>query len=327
MLEKLVLAFLIPVLIVGGLLFYLYLGEALIARLPRSRQGAIRPWIWLSPALLLLVVIMVWPLLQSFVASFQHVTGDAVTGPFVGIQNYITAFTDPQMLGSMVNNLYWIVFFTGVTVCGGLALAVLVNRVKYGGPVKTILFMPMAISFVATGVIWRFMYAYRPEDAPQIGTLNAVVTGLFHIPPVAWIFQQPGNNLALIVVGVWMFTGFCLVILNAGLRSLPEEVHEAARVDGATEWQVFSRITVPLLAPTISVVATTMVINALKMFDIVYVMTAGNFGTDVIANQIYKQLYSSRDLGMASTLAVILLVVIFPFMVQNVRRFHAQENR
>lgn len=325
--EKLIYAFVTPALILAGIWLYLQFTEALVARLPRGMQPIVRPWVWLAPALLLLLVIVLWPVLQSIVLSFQQVSGDQLSGPFVGFQNYIRAFTDSQMRGSMLNNLYWIIFFTGFTVGIGLALAVLVNRVRFGGPVKTILFMPMAISFVATGVIWRFMYAYRPEGSPQIGTLNAIVTGLFGQSPQTWLLTQPGNNIALIVVGVWMFTGFCLVILNAGLRGLPEEVHEAARVDGASEWQLFRKITVPLLAPTISVVATTMVINALKMFDIVYVMTAGNFGTDVIANQIYKQLYSSRDLSMASTLAVILLIVIIPFMVQNVRRFHSQENR
>jgi alpha-glucoside transport system permease protein len=209
---------------------------------------------------------------------------------------------------------------TAMVVGIGLIVAVLVDRVKYESIVKTVIFLPMAISFVAAGVIWRFMY----ELNPAIGTLNAAVTtvGMDARP---WLINEPLNTFMLIIVGVWMMSGFAMVILSAGLKGISVELLEAARVDGANEPQVFRRIVLPLLAPTIAVIATTVVIFALKTFDIVYVMTNGNFGTEVMANRMYKELFNFGQAGRSAAIAVILFVAIVPVMILNIRRFQQQE--
>src|SRR5215208_7379998 len=170
------------------------------------------------------------------------------------------------------------------------------------------------------------MYDYRPPGVPQTGTVNAVLTALIPgFEPHAWLINPPLNNLALIVVGVWTWTGFCMVILSAALKGIPTEVLEAARVDGASELQIFRRIIVPMISPTIAVVVTTMVIFALKAFDVVYVMTNGNYDTEVIANRMYKEMFNFRNFGRASAIAVLLLAAIIPVMMLNVNRFRAQE--
>jgi len=244
---------------------------------------------------------------------------------FVGVQNYLQAFTSPLMLTAFRNNLLWLVVFTVFTVGVGLALAVLLDRVRYEVAIKSIVFLPMAISSVAAGIIWKFMYAFRPAYANQIGLLNAIVVALGG-KPIGWLIERPWiNNLALIAVGVWIWTGFCMVIFSAAYKGIPREMLEAARIDGANEWQVFLRITIPFLKSTIAVVTTTMIVFVLKVFDIVYVMTNGSFDTEVVANRMYKEMYSYQNYGLASAIAVILLLAIIPFVVVNIRRFKAQE--
>ena len=211
-----------------------------------------------------------------------------------------------------------------LTVTLGLLIAILFDRVSYEAAAKALIFLPMAISSVAAGVIWKFMYDYRPPGQAQTGTLNAIVSTV-GVKPQPWLIQQPWNNFALIFVGVWMMAGFAMVILSAGLKGMSEEVLEAARVDGANEWNLFWRIKVPMLNSTIAVVTTTMVIFALKAFDIVYVMTNGNFNTDVMARRMYAELFNVRDYGRASAIAVILLVAIIPIMITNIRSFQEQE--
>src|SRR5690606_37845703 len=186
-----------------------------------------------------------------------------------------------------------------------------------------IIFMPMAVSFVGAGIIWKFVYDYGTQQV-QIGLLNAIITSLGG-EPIAFLSVPGWNTLALIVVGVWIWTGFCMTILSASLKSVPDEVLEAARVDGATEWTIFWKIMVPIIMPTIVVVVTTMVINVLKLFDIVYVMTGGNFGTDVIANRMYTEMYVNFNLGHGTAVAVILVLAIIPFIYMNIIRFMAQE--
>jgi alpha-glucoside transport system permease protein len=195
-----------------------------------------------------------------------------------------------------------------------------VDRVRFEGVAKSLIFLPLAISFVAAGVIWRFMYDLNPS----IGTLNATLNAV-GAEPRAWLVEQPQNNFFLIIVGVWLLTGFAMVILSAGLKGISTELLEAARVDGANEWQVFRKIVFPLLLPTIAVIGTTIIIYALKTFDVVYTMTNGNFGTDVIANTMYQQLFNNGQAGRSAAIAVILFLAIVPVMVVNIRRFQAQE--
>jgi len=185
--------------------------------------------------------------------------------------------------------------------------------------------MPMAISFVGAGVIWKFVYAYRPASAAQTGILNAIRSG-FQLEPLPWLIMRPWlNNFCLIMVGVWIWTGFCMVILSASYKGIPRELLEAARVDGATEFKIFWKIILPLMKPTLAVVATTMTINVLKVFDIVYVMTNGNFNTEVVANRMYKEMFIFRNYGRASAIAVILLMLIIPMIIINIQRFREQE--
>jgi len=295
--------------------------ESALRRLPARTQQALRPWLWLAPALAFLAVFLIYPALHTLYLSVL----DARSTAFVGAKNYVFALTNPEMLIAVRNNLLWLVVFTGVSVSLGLLLAVLTDRVRYEAVAKSIIFLPMAISFVAASVIWKFIYEFRPAGAPQIGLLNAVLTALPGGRPVAWLVNLRLNNLALIAVAVWVWVGFCLVILSAGLKSIPGELLEAARVDGASEWHVFRKIILPSLSSTIVVVMTTMVIFALKAFDIVYVMTNGNFNTDVIANRMYKEMFNVRDFGRASAIAVVLFVATVPVMLANIRRFRQQE--
>ena len=209
------------------------------------------------------------------------------------------------------------------TVGLGLAFAVLADRVKYEALSKAIIFMPMAVSFVGAGIIWKFVYDYGTQQV-QIGLLNSIITSL-GAEPVAYLTVPQVNTVALIVVGVWIWTGFCMTILSAALKAVPDEVIEAARVDGAKEWTIFWRIMVPIIMPTITVVVTTMVINVLKLFDIVYVMTGGNFNTDVIANRMYTEMYVNFNVGRGTAVAVVLVLTVIPFIYLNVQRFLAQE--
>ena len=285
------------------------------------KKTNIWPWLYIAPALLILAFFLVYPIINTFYLSFL----DKGSESFAGLSNYIFAFTKKPMLIAFRNNLLWLIVFTVFTVSLGLILAVLFDRVRYEAVVKSIIFLPMAISFVGAGVIWKFVYTYRPAGTPQIGFLNAVLSKFPNFEPIGWLVNKLTNNFALIFVGIWIWVGFCMVILSAAYKGIPKELLEAARIDGANELQVFRRIIIPMMKPTIAVVATTMVINVLKVFDIVYVMTNGQFDTEVIANRMYKEMFQFHNFGRASAIAVILLLVIIPVMIINVRRFREQE--
>jgi alpha-glucoside transport system permease protein len=268
------------------------------------------------------VFFLVWPTVGTIIRSFQDRAGDA----FVGLENYLWFFGSSDALVALRNNVIWVVFLTLFVVGMGLIIAVLVDRIRFESISKSVFFLPLAISMVAAGVIWRFMFEYQPPPEPQTGTLNGAV-GVVGLGPYPWltISDFAFNTICLIVVMAWMWTGFAMVILSASLKGISPELLEAARVDGATEFQVFRKITFPLLLPTIVVVSATMIITALKAFDIVYTMTNGAFDTDVIANLMYKQMFNFGDFGRASAIAVILLLAIVPIMAANINRFRAQE--
>jgi alpha-glucoside transport system permease protein len=232
----------------------------------------ITPWLYISPAAFLLFFFLVYPSINTIYISFFDYNSEK----FIGFKNYLYCFTNETMLISFRNNALWIAFFVPLTVFLGLIIAILLDKVKYESIVKSLIFMPMAISFVGAGVIWKFVYAYRPVSAAQTGILNAI-RSFFQLEPLPWLIIRPWlNNFCLIMVGVWIWTGFCMVILSASYKGIPRELLEAARVDGATEFKIFWKIILPLMKPTLAVVATTMTINVLKVFDIVYVMTNGN---------------------------------------------------
>jgi alpha-glucoside transport system permease protein len=295
------------------------------------KQGKIAPWLYVAPSLLIMTAFIVYPGINTFLLSFKNADGtlSAAAACVEGkpcwsiLENYRYALTAPIMLNAFRNNLLWGLLMVGGTVGLGLLIAVLADRVRYEALAKAIIFTPMAISFVGAGIIWKFVYAYGTGQV-QIGLLNAIITALGGAS-ISWLSEPAVNNYALILVGVWMWTGFCMTILSASLKSVPTEILEAARVDGATEWRVFWEIMVPIIMPTIAVVVTTMVINVLKIFDIVYVMTGGNYGTEVIANRMYGEMYINHQSGRSAAIAVILILLTIPFMVWNVRRFRAQE--
>ncbi len=281
----------------------------------------ITPWLYISPAAFLLFFFLVYPSINTIYISFFDYNSEI----FIGIKNYLYCFTNEIMLNSFRNNALWVVLFVPLTLSLGLLIAVLADRVKYESIVKSIIFMPMAISFVGAGVIWKFVYAYRPASSAQTGILNAI-RSFFNLDPLPWLIIRPWlNNFCLIMVGVWIWTGFCMVILSASYKGIPRELLEAARVDGATEFKIFWKIILPLMQPTLAVVATTMTINVLKVFDIVYVMTNGNFNTEVVANRMYKEMFIFRNYGRASAIAVILLLLIIPMIIINIQRFKEQE--
>ena len=291
------------------------------------RAGRWRPWLFVGPALLLIAFFLVYPTIVTIIRSFFG-RGQQLFGPmvhYVGLANWKYVFTNPVMLTSLRNNILWVVVFTLFTVGFGLVLAVMLDRVRYEKILKSVIFVPAAISMVGASIIWKFVYAFRPEGIAQIGILNAIVVALGG-KPVGWLLQRPWiNNICLIVVGIWIWTGFCMVILSAAYKNIPKQLLEAARIDGANEWQVFHRIILPLLVPTVAVVGTTMIVTVLKIFDIVYVMTNGNFSTEVIANRMYKEMFNYFNYGRASAIAVVLLILIIPFMIFNIRRFTQQQ--
>jgi alpha-glucoside transport system permease protein len=243
---------------------------------------------------------------------------------FVGWANYEFLFTNPQTITVFRNNVLWLVLFTTATIALGLLIAVLANQVRYEVVAKAIVFVPMAVSFTAAAVIWRFMYIYQAPSFNQTGVVNALLAWL-GLDPIAWISNTTVNNFALILAGIWMWTGFALVVISAGLKGIPTEVIEAARIDGASERQIFWYITLPMLRSVLLVVAITLVINSLKVFDLVYVMTFGNYDTDVLANRMFKEMFTFGNFGRASAVAVVLLLAIVPVMALNIRRFRREQ--
>ena len=405
-----------------------------------ARKSGLSPWLWAGPTLLILAGFLVYPVIVTIYDSLLNST----LTKFVGPSNYLWALTTEGSLIAFRNNIFWIILGTVATVGLGLVFAVLADRVRYESVIKALIFMPMAISFVGAGVIWKFMYDWKPAVMQQIGLLNALLLALsafattthtlllwlaalagvvalvtffigviraraflpsflaivvlpalaivfgwlvnaigaaLGIPssdlallvevvqlviwiaaaiifalamapdragkisiataiiaaiclgllaltsfqPVTWIQDDATNNWALAIVYIWIWTGFCLVVLSAALKGIPSEVIEAARVDGADEFQVFAQVLAPMISPTMLVVATTMVINILKVFDIVYVMTSGDYKTDVIANAMYYQTLIYQNFGRGATLAVVLLAAVIPVMIFNIRRFRAEE--
>jgi alpha-glucoside transport system permease protein len=261
-------------------------------------------------------------ILRSFYGKGTQMFASTVN--YVGLTNWKFVFTSPSMLTALRNNAMWTVIFTLCTVTFGLLLAVLLDRVRYEKILKSIIFIPAAISMVGAAIIWKFVYAYRPVGVPQIGVLNALWMACGQ-EPVGWLIERPWiNNLALIFAGIWIWTGFCMVIFSAAYKNIPDDFIEAARIDGANEWQIFRGIILPLMATTIAVVATTMIVQVLKIFDIVFVMTNGAYDTEVIANRMYKEMFNYYNYGRASAIAVVLLLLITPIMIFNIRRFTRQ---
>lgn len=306
---------------VGGVAAIFFSVNGLIEQLPRhARQGAL-PYLFVGPAMLLLFWYLAAPTARTFWLSLFDRSG----ATFVGLQNYVTVFTARVMFEAFRNNLLWIAVGATLSVVLGLLIAVLADRSRFENFAKSLVFLPMAISMVGAGIIWNFIYEVRGADDPQIGLLNAIVVGLGGQPQAWTSLIQPWNNLFLIVIVIWLQTGYAMVLFSAAIKGIPTEILEAARVDGATELEVFFQVMLPSIRPTIITVSTTVVIFTLKIFDVVMVMTGGQFGTQVIATQFYRQNFINRETGMGAAIAIVLLIAVIPVMIYNLRQFRERE--
>jgi alpha-glucoside transport system permease protein len=302
---------------IGGVWLLFVLVTSIIDLLPMRIGRNIMPWVFALPAISLVFYYLLVPTFRTFWLSLL----DDKSIDFVGLTNYAWAFTSKPMLESFTNTLIWIVVGGGMSVILGLFIAALSDRTRPGFEVtvKTTVFLPMAISMVASAVIWRLMYQYRP-GTDQIGLLNAVNVA-FGGAPIAWMISRPLNTFLLVLILIWMQTGFALVVFSAAIKGLPSELLEAARIDGASEWQSFFKITIPYIQITIISVTTTIVIFSLKVFDIVFGMTGGNFGTQVIANEQYSLAFRDFNNGRGAAVAMVLLLAVLPVVYFNIRDF------
>jgi alpha-glucoside transport system permease protein len=302
---------------VGGIWALFLTTDNLVSQLPMRARDFLRPYVFILPALAVLVIYIIYPTVRTtYVSFFDYTRGGGAPANF-GFQNYIAVFRDPKILIALRNNLLWLILVPLFSVSIGLVVAVLVDRIKWEKYAKALIFLPMAISFVGASVIWRFVY-YRALYGQQIGLLNAIVTA-FGGESVGWLRVEPWNNLFLIAIMVWLQTGFAMVILSSAVKGVPSSLMEAARIDGANEFRIFFQIIIPYVSGTILTVTTTLVILVLKVFDIVFVMTSGQFNTDVVANMMYNQMFKAGNFGRGAALAVILFIGVIPVMIRNIR--------
>jgi alpha-glucoside transport system permease protein len=300
---------------VGGIWLFFAGMNALVERVfPERTVRRIIPWVFVGPALVLLAIYLVFPAVLTIVSSVT--SGD-------GLKNWEWALTNSAMHATYRNNIVWLIIGTAGAVGLGLLIAGLVDRVKHESFAKMLVFIPLAISLVGASVIWRFVYAWKPGTQEQYGLLNALWTGL-GFDPVPWIQTPPINTYLMIVILIWLQTGFAMVILSAAIKGVPAEVTEAAKLDGATERQLFLKVIVPMIRGSLVTVTITTAIVVLKVFDIVYSLTGGRFDTDVIANQMFLQKFQFGNEGRAAVLAVILFVAVLPLMILNVRQMKRQ---
>jgi alpha-glucoside transport system permease protein len=278
--------------------------------------ATVRPWLFLGPALVALCLYLVYPVVESLRLSVFDRAGES----FAGLSNYRWALTDREFRQAIFNNLLWLGVVPATTTFLGLVIAFLTDRIWWGNIAKSLIFMPLAISFVGASVIWKFIYDYRSEGSTQIGLLNAIVQGLGG-EPQAWITIPFWNNFFLMLILIWIQTGFAMVILSAALRSISEETIEAAIIDGAKGWQLLFHIVVPQIWGTIAVVWTTITILVLKVFDIVLAMTNGQWNTQVMANLMFDWMFrGGGDFGRGATIAIVIMLAVVPIMVWNIRR-------
>jgi len=292
-------------------------GGAPVARRPRKRREGTLALAFMIPALLLLLIGLVAPAIRTIILSLQN--GDSTR--FVGLDNYAWIFQENDIVRVLVNTLAWVVLVPLLATGVGLTYAVMVDRARFESVAKSLIFLPMAISFVGAGIIWRFVYAHRGVG-DQIGLLNAVWVALGN-EPKPWLLDPPLNTFLLIVVMVWIQAGFAMVILSAAIKAIPGDIVEAARLDGVSPWQMFWRITLPSIRPALVVVVITIMIATLKVFDIVRTMTNGNYDTNVVALEMYNQAFRYQENGHGSALAVLLFILVIPvviFQIRNLRR-------
>ncbi|MEU7619509.1 sugar ABC transporter permease [Micromonospora rifamycinica] len=322
--------------VVGGLLLLLDVVPAWFARrreaqlvaastgggpLPRRRKPreGLFALFFLLPTLVLLTIGLVVPALRTVLLSFM----DAGSTEWVGLRNYGWMFSEDSIVRVLLNTLIWVLLVPLVATTFGLLYAVMVDKARFESVAKSLIFLPMAISFVGASIIWKFVYAYRSEDQDQIGLLNQIVVTLGG-EPRQWLLDSPLNTFLLIVIMVWIQAGFAMVVLAAAIKAIPGDIVEAARLDGVTPWQMFWQITMPSIRPALIVVVVTLSIATLKVFDIVRTATNGNYDTSVIANEMYNQAFRYGEAGQGSALAVFLFILVIPIVIYQIRNLRQQ---
>jgi alpha-glucoside transport system permease protein len=309
---------------VGAALLLFWILNKLVEMLPLKWEERLKPWVFIGPAVAAIAFFLIYPAIRTFILSFANAQSTA----WVGTENYTDLLGSEEFRQTLYNTLLWIAVVPAATVAIGLGVAVLADRL---GPQseklsKSIIFLPMAISGVGQATIWRFIYEARPEGEPQIGLQNAVWTAL-GFDPVAWLQVSTlhFNSFLLMVILIWAQVGFSMVLLSAAVKGVPVDTLEAARIDGANERQIFFRVIVPQIWATVITVFITVLISVMKIFDVVYVMTNGNFNTDVIAVRFFNELFRNGNNGRASAIVVMLMIAVLPVIVYQVRHFRAEE--
>ena len=302
-------------------LFILVMGAILVAV---DRPKNVPKWVvtagFLGPAILAIAFGLVYPAIRTLIQSTYNRNGTE----FVGVDNYVTAFTEGQFQVVLRNTALWVVLVPIVSTLIGLVYAVLVDRTKFERGAKTLVFLPMAISMVGASIIWKFVYDYRPPERPQTGLLNQILVTLGQ-ESRQFLLNPPTNTLFLIAVMVWIQTGFSMTVLSAAIKAIPDDIIEAARLDGLSGVGMFRHITIPSIRPALVVVLTTIAMGTLKVFDIVRTMTGGNFDTSVVANEFYTQSFRLSERGLGAALAVVLFVLVIPLVVYNIRQMRLAE--
>jgi alpha-glucoside transport system permease protein len=309
---------------VGAALVLYWVLNKIAELLPGRWEDRLKPYFFILPAVAAICLYVLYPAVQTVVFSFANPTSTA----FVGTENYSKLLSSNGFQETLLTTLVWIVIAPIAAVLIGLLVATLVDRLTPAGEktAKTIVFFPMAISAVGAGTVWRLVYAYAPAGQPQVGIQNAIVTAL-GFDPVAWLSvrQLYFNTLLLIVMFLWLQVGFSMVLLSAAIKGVPTDTVEAGRMDGASERQIFRRIVVPQIMPTVVTVYVTVLIGVMKLFDVVYVMTNGNFGTNVLATEFFNQLFTNFNNGYAAAIVVMLMIAVIPVMFFQVRQFRLEE--
>jgi alpha-glucoside transport system permease protein len=308
------------ILIIGLAAFAAVIGLILflVDKAPKRGRDVLQLIAFVAPAIILLLVGLVYPAIRTAYLAFTNRTGE-----FIGIDNFIWMFTQPQIITTLINTLIWVALVPALSTVVGLAYAVFIDKSHGERILKALVFMPMAISFVGAGIIWRFVYEYRAEGFEQIGILNQLIVW-FGGEPQQFLINSPWNTFFLIVVMIWIQTGFAMVLLSAAIKGVPTEIIEASRLDGANAWQQFVNVTIPGIRSTLVVVVTTISIATLKVFDIVRTMTGGNFDTSVIANEMYTQAFNRGEFGQGAALALVLFIMVLPIVIYNVRVMRKQ---
>jgi alpha-glucoside transport system permease protein len=309
---------------IGGAVIIFWILNKLAESLKGRWEDRVKPWMFAGPAILAIAVYLIYPAIVTIQYSFANEDSTA----YIGVKNYTDLITDKTFLSVITNNLLWIIIVPALTVVLGLGVAVLTDRLRPQGEkvTKTFIFLPMAISMVGAATIWRTIYDYQPEGAPQTGLLNAVL-GFFDRAPVFWYGTSTLhlNSLMLMIILIWTQVGFSMVLLSSAVKSVPEDTVEAGRIDGAGERRIFFNIIVPQIWPTVITVFITVLIGVMKVFDVVYVTTNGAYNTDVIGRRFYDELYTQGNNGYAAAIVVILLIAIIPVLIYQVRHFRHEE--